>query len=348
MVPAAMAAALLLGGCCLVDEDVSDCDVEYKIDYELRLVTNMTTELETVLDLESDIYVQDALREYLKDIFTDFAHDVDLSFYDVVPPMERLHHERHIMDANQSSYTLTIPAHEYRHTAVANIVDNTQVVLQNDDLCSTAELQQETPWGHPLPSHNTGLFSARLDMKVLSNVDQSFDVKLYMVNCASALVLDTSAAPELQDIEVAMVDFADSFTVSDSTYHYDVNPMIMAKDLPVEKGGERCFAAVHFPSRDYRPGENPDTKLVIETTEPFESDTAKKAIWRCVVHVTLPDGKVTQSILNIPKPIRAGQLKILRVRVLDDGSVRPADSTVGVSVSLDWQNGWDFENIPLG
>lgn len=345
MVPAAVAAALLLGGCCLVDEDVSDCDTEYKINYELRLVTNMTTELETVLDLESDIYVQDALREYLKTIFTDFAHDVDLSFYDVVPPMERLHHERRIMDANQSSYTLTIPSHEYRHLAVANIADNRLVSLESDELCTTAKLGQEE--GEMMEPHNTGLFSARLDMMVREGGHQSFEVKLYMVNCASALVLDMTDAPDIKGIEVAMTDFADTFSVSDSTFHYNVNPMVMARDLPVKSGSERCFAAVHFPSRDYRSGEEP-TKVVVETTEPFEAEASDRAIWRCIVHVTLPDGKVTQSVLSIPKPIRAGQLKILRVRVYDDGSVRPADSTVSVSVALDWQNGWDFDNIPLG
>ncbi|MBQ3821115.1 MAG: hypothetical protein II809_06595, partial [Bacteroidales bacterium] len=78
----ALALLSIAGGCCLVDEDLSDCDKELGIDYELRLVTNMKIEMDTVLDAEADRYVYDALKEYLKDIFSDFAHDVDLSFYD--------------------------------------------------------------------------------------------------------------------------------------------------------------------------------------------------------------------------------------------------------------------------
>ena len=60
--------------CCSIDDDLSDCPPEpnpptppteqdYKLNYELRLVTNMTTELETQLTTITEVKVADALRE---------------------------------------------------------------------------------------------------------------------------------------------------------------------------------------------------------------------------------------------------------------------------------------------
>ena len=54
--------AAIFASCSLVDEDVSDCEADYNIDYELRLVTNMTTELQTQLSLDTDVAVSNALR----------------------------------------------------------------------------------------------------------------------------------------------------------------------------------------------------------------------------------------------------------------------------------------------
>ena len=93
-------------GCSLVDEDMRDCEADTRLDYELRLVTNMTTELQTQLSLETDAKVAAALKTCWQEVFTDRAHDVDLSFYDVAEPWERLHHEQHVMDASQTSYSL--------------------------------------------------------------------------------------------------------------------------------------------------------------------------------------------------------------------------------------------------
>jgi hypothetical protein len=67
-------------GCSWVDDDLSDCETEYTLDYELRLVTNMTAELQTQLSLDTDLAVSTALKDYLSNTFTDYAHDVDLGF----------------------------------------------------------------------------------------------------------------------------------------------------------------------------------------------------------------------------------------------------------------------------
>ena len=109
----------LLSGCSVIDEDQSDCDYS-KIEYDLTLVTNITTEIETQLEtqlntqLEMELGVQ--LKDFLSGIFTDYAHDVNLSFYDTHGDSLRLQHDEHIMDANQASYTLNLPMREYMLT----------------------------------------------------------------------------------------------------------------------------------------------------------------------------------------------------------------------------------------
>jgi hypothetical protein len=337
----ATAAVLLsLGSCCLVDEDLSDCGAEFHIDYELKLVTNISTELKSVLSLESDIQIANALRDYLAPVFTDFAHDVDLSFYDVSEPYNRLEHMSEIMDANQTSYTIYLPSREYSHTAAANLRDNTNVSLEDSDYLHTSVLRQYAGENDIVSPHRTGLFTARLHIDVKEGQDQHFDVTLYMANAATALVLDTAEAPAIQDIKVFAEGFATEFHVADSTYVFASNPLILTEEVPLTDDNERCFAAVHFPSRDTRPE---GTKVVIDTEDPFVAEDAVEALWDWRVYVTNEDGTVTETVMGITKPIRAGGLKILKAKVYNTGIVATEDPTVGVSVTLDWQNGMNHD-----
>lgn len=328
-----------LSACSLVDADLSRCDTDYNIDYELRLVTNMTTELQA--RLSSDIEMSPtatALRDELKDIFSDHAHDVDLSFYDVKEDSARIHHEQHIMDATQSSYTLYIPVRRYMHVAVANINDNHEVFLEEDELCHKARLVQ--PRRDTVESHHTGIFTARLPMDIRQGVDQQFDVRLYMANCASALVLDTLGL-RFKDIRVFASGFATGLNLADSTYRFDNTPVVRASQVEVDsEGAPLCFTTVTFPSRDVE-----DTKVIIETEDPFMSETAENPLWRYRVYFTLDDGSVTETILGVNLPLRAGQFKVIRARALPDGSVVPMDSYVGASVTLKWNErpGWEIE-----
>lgn len=70
-----LSAFWLAAGCSTIDDDLSDCGNTFEMDYELRLVTNMTTELKTQLTTMTELSVANALTTHLKDIFTDFAHD---------------------------------------------------------------------------------------------------------------------------------------------------------------------------------------------------------------------------------------------------------------------------------
>ena len=186
----------VLTGCSMIDEDLSNCEEQEqeqaRLDYELRLVTNLTTELETELSAQTDVDISNALRQFLSSIFTDHAHDVDLSFYDTQGDSLRLQHDQHIMDASQASYTLNLPKREYMHLAVANVLDNQLVDLFDDNRCHTSNLSLTGK--DTIPSHTTGLFTARQPMNVLEGVSQQFNVRLYMANCAAALIVDTQGA----------------------------------------------------------------------------------------------------------------------------------------------------------
>ena len=57
---------------------------------------------------------------------------------------------------------------------------------------------------------------------------------------------------------------------------------------------------------------------------------------------TRAGGSITKTVLSFKKPLRAGQLKIVKGWIDDDGVVRTDDSTVGVSVTLDWESGGEY------
>lgn len=341
----------ILTGCSLIDEDQSDCGKDLGVNYELQLVTNVSTELEAKLGMSTEVSLSSSMRTHLGSVFTDHADDVDLSFYDVVGDSLRLHHEQHQMDASRTSYTLMIPVRRYMHLAVANVMENGPVRLVEDGTCHSATLLQEE--ADTVDSHRTGLFTARLPMDIIEGVDQQFDVHLYMANCATGLVLDTTDVHNVvKDIRVLATGFADRFSIADSLYHYRPGVMVRAEKVaPSEESNERevCFTAVSFPTRDVVETPKEDdlaSKMVIETDDFVESEMATEPVWEIHVLVTLNDGSVTKTVLKVYKSVKAGQLMILKGRLRRDGGAHVDDPTVGVSVSLDWKQGMVID-VPL-
>lgn len=331
-------AALSLEGCSLIDEDLTDCGTDFQLDYQLRLVTNITTELETELGLESDVEMNGILKEYFKDIFTDYARDVDLSFYDNEPPMARLDHIQDEMNGSESNYTLYLPVRKYRHTAVANILNNDSVTLEGDEECATGHLVQKESSGE-VPPHATGLFTARKDIDVLSGQDQRFDVRLYMANAATALVVDWKEASTVKDISVTVSGFASGFNISDSTYVFSAKDAVMGtRKLETDSKDKCCYISVHFPSHPV-----PATKITIDDGD-AATGVSDTPLWRWTVHALMQDGTITESVIEMYNPLPAGHLKILNAKVQDTGVITTADPTVGVSVTLDWHAGGEYNS----
>ncbi len=337
LVLSALSSLCLFTSCNTIDEDMSDCGST--VTYDLTLVTNINTEIETQLETELstevELEIAKRLREYLKNIFTDHAHDVNLSFYDTDGEGERLHHDEHIMDANQASYTLNLPMREYMHLASANLVNNKEVSLEDDKLCRTSMLRQVE--GDTVKNHTTGLFTARQPMKVLEGINQQFKVHLYMANCAAALILDPRSQ-KVKDVKVFSTGFATRFHINDSTYYYPANPpMVRTDELRVQN--QRVFCSVNFPSK-----EKDDTRIVIEDAEAFDAEAGDVSLWSFDVQVTLVDGSITRTMLNYKNPLKAGQLRVAKGWIGDDGVVYTEDSEVATAVTLDWKGGLVINN----
>jgi len=327
---------LLLTACSVIDEDRSDCKPQAELNYELKLVTNMTTELRTELTTQTDIQLASALREHLSEVFTDFAHDVNLSFYDTQGDSMLLQKDEHIMDANQASYALNLPMRQYMHLAAANVVDNELVEVAFDDRCHRSMLRQVDR--DTIDSHGTGLFTARQPMEVLGNVDQNFDVHLYMANCASTLVIDPRGHDFTDRIRVYSTGFATGFHTCDSVFQYsDRPPVVRTSRIALDDISELGFCSVTFPSR-----EPETTRTVIETIEPFIAQPGEEALWEFHVYVLQPDGTWTKTVLRIKDPLRAGQLKIIKCWLNENGEVVTENPEVSTSVTLDWKEGLEI------
>jgi hypothetical protein len=322
--------------CSTIDDDLSNCGTNYQLDYQLQLVTNMTTELQTQLTTQTDVSVATAVRNSLSSIFTDYAHDVDLSFYDVNKDSARLQHDTHIMDDKQASYTLYLPMHRYMHLAVANLVENPMVSLAKDEYCHQSVLQQ--PATDTIASHTTGVFSARLQMDVLEGIDQIFNVHLYMANCAATLVIDP-CGHDLKNLRVFSTGFANQFNIADSTYSFaKKDPIVRTTRIDNTENNQVAFTSVTFPSR------NPSgTRTIIDTDEPFITPTVEDALWQFRIYYTEADGSITETLMGIHQPLLPGQLKVLKAYVGDDGQLHCDDQTVGISVVLHWNQGGQYE-----
>ena len=311
-----------LAACSTIDEDLSDCGEDFEMEYELQLITNIETELQTELTTGREALVADALRNHLANVFTDVARDVDLSFYATNKDAALQYHKNDLMNDNEKSYTFSLPAQDYRHLALANLQNNSVVSVSGGEQSYTHSLVQKQ--GETIESHETGLFTARADMEVQEDKDQTFHVDLYMANSATALVIDNAEGVEVKEIQVYATGFATAFNVNDSTYTYvDNPPMVHANQVDTRADGMLCFCTVNFPSRDKAVGDEP--------------------LWQYVVYVTLADGSVTQSVLNINDPLKAGDLKIVKTYLQADGSLQPDNTLVGVSVTLDWKQGGTYE-----
>ena len=65
---------VLSASCSAIDEDLSNCGNDYQLDYELKLVTNMSIEMETQLSIVTDAGIAEVLRNHLKNIFMNQAY----------------------------------------------------------------------------------------------------------------------------------------------------------------------------------------------------------------------------------------------------------------------------------
>lgn len=330
-----LASALVLLSCGTIDDDLSDCGFE--VNYELKLVTNiqtkLQTQLQTDLSLQTNVELTTALRTHLGTIFRDHADDVDLSFYDVSGDSVRLEHNQHEMNGKEEQYTLNIPRRRYLHLATANVGQEESVETFDADRCHKARLTQTDL--DTVPSHTTGLFSARYDMDIKDSINQTFDVHLYMANSATVLVIDTLDS-HVRDIKVYATGFATGFQMADSTYVFDEqSPIVLANPIDQPDKQYACFNTVNFPSRDM-------PTIPIGASRRAD-EISVKPLWEYHIYITTASGSVTRSVLQSHRPLLAEQVLVTHVKLEPNGSPTPFDPTIGVSVTTDWSEGWHFK-----
>ena len=113
-----------------------------------------------------------------------------------------------------------------------------------------------------------------------------------------------------------------------------------------ESDGKLAFCVVSFPSREVEPSA---TRTVIETEDPFVSPTSEESLWEFHVYVPEKNGAstragetYTQSIIGIRQSQRAGEVKVVKVHMGEDGTIESESPEVGVSVTLNWQPGGTY------
>lgn len=328
-----------LVSCSTIDDDLSDCG--YEVNYEMKLQTNiqtkLTTQLQTDLALRTNIELTSALRTHLETVFRDHADDVDLSFYDIHGDSVRLEHDQHVMNGSEEQYTLNIPRRHYLHLATANVEQEQSVESMDGENCHTAHMAQTGL--DTIPSHTTGLFSARYDMDIKDSIDQTFNVQLYMANAATVLVVDTMGSG-VRDIKVYATGFATGFRMADSTYIYSDNAPVM-RSTPVSTPDRRyaCYSTVSFPSRNVM-------VIPIGAARHNEPESVADGVWKYFLDITTASGSVTHSVLNSYRPLLAEEVLVMSVKLESNGTPSTTDPMVGVSVTLDWRKGHNQE-VPL-
>ncbi len=339
---ASLLVATALTGCRLIDEDISKCNNQVRLTYQLELDPEIIQELEDELDLHADEDIRAMLKGYIDGIFTNYARDVDLFFFDIDEPMVSLRTMSETMNSASNTYAISMPVRSYMHTALANVKVSENVAIADKETYPTLRLEHNQENGVYTPQ-KSGLFTVHRRLDVGEKPNQRFRIRLGMANSASALILDTGKATHVTDIRVVVEGMATAFNVADSTYIYKEGAIFSTEEFST--GYKHCYAAVHFPSHDAEDYDD-DDEPVTKATDYDDDDNIERKTWRWYVFATLDDGSVTRSTLEMRPPVKAGQLKIRNAFVKDDGEVGSNEVDVSVTVKLDWRPGLDID-VPL-
>lgn len=320
----------LFSACALIDDDLSVCGEKIVTDYQLQLQTELSLQLQTELVTETEVPVRNALQKWLNPIFTETAKDVDLRFFSTETD-ELQYRIKEIINDNRKSYTFQLPKDDYIHLGIANIADNNHLRIKEGDHGTTMEL--DMPSKSELSSLNTGVFTARKLMSI-GDTSASFDIHLYMVTCAIAIVIDTTRCDSLVSMRSTIFGAASSFRMYDSLYVYDRDYRVMMDEVEVEMN-DPLLAPRRAPGKSL-------AQYVLMAGSTFP--TADNRPWSVEVRTTLTGNRITTTRLTIGQPVQAGTLRILRAHVDGQGGVQPDEGQeVGASVELDWKDGGEHE-----
>ena len=332
---------LILGACSLIDDDLKACGDELVIEYQVQLHTELDMQLQTELSTEIEGPVRQTLKRWLEPIFSDVAKDVDFRFY--LSDTDSLRHRiQKEINGNHATYTIRLPKENYMHLAVANMAEDRQVQFSDGEQLATAVLH--LPEDRDIQSLRTGIYTARLPM-TMNDTIKHFDVQMYMVTAAVALVIDTTACKNLQDMDGYMLGAANSFYISDSVFEYERPCVILLERVPVEN------QANHIAPRIKQLKSEEPLPITCLGTVGFPTEENDTTGWNLVVTATLIENKHTTTTLTIKDPLEAGTLRIIKCAMDENGALDPNPNTenyheVGATVEFDWKPG-DNHDVDL-
>ncbi len=324
-----LTAAAALSAC--IDEDLSRCGKDYALTYRFLLQTSLDETLAREFTTPAERQLATPLQAALAPLFSEQAQDLTLHFHHPATG-ERLYYEEHLVGSQEAGFTLYLPEQDYSHVALANL--GAEPALRTAGGASLSSLAWEmAAEGDTVPSLTQSLFCGWQYLAVGSG-QTSFFMPLYMQDCAAVWVIDPRTAP-VASYEAYVAGTASGFLCADSTFVY--RPAQRVRTLQTAGGGLTAVYAGCLPS--------PDSPAEAQAAPAGRSDysEAAGAYWTTYLYVRLASGEVTKNELYVRSPLRAGELKVLKIRLNDRGEAVADEREVGVSVTLDWKPGGDFD-----
>lgn len=319
---AVLASVVLFTSC--IDEDLSDCGLDYAIDYKMQLSLSLQDELDKEFVTADERVLAEMLREDLDDVLSDRAQQLDLSFYDVDD--ETLSkHSTMTPNANQLSATFYMDKGNYHNIALASTSTEEEMnILGHSDYSS---LGLHHPEADTVDAHVSALYMGYEQLTV-ENQSGRFFVPLYMQNSVPVLVVNKNNSPA-RTIGAYVCSTAHGLMCADSVFVYENSPVV--RTICNDAGNLVAYHSVCFPSVD-------EAEMRSGGTSDSEG-----SLWEMELYTQLPDGKYVKNILYMKEPLQAGMMKVIKVKLTDEGEVVSDNPEVGVSVELDWKPGGDFD-----
>lgn len=317
-----MAAAVLCTGC--IDEDLSDCGLDYAIDYEMQLSTSLQDVLDKEFVTADEKVLAGMLREDLDVVLSDKAQQLDLSFYGTDDEKLSKHS---LMTPNASKYSATfyMDRGNYHNIALASTnLEEKMNIVGNSDLSS---IGIHHPEADTVDAHTSALYMGYEQLTV-ENQSGRFFVPLYMQNSVPVLVVNKNNSPA-RTVNAYVCRTAHGLMCADSVYVFENSPVV--RTICNDAGNLVAYHSVCFPSSDADASRSGDT-----------SDS-EGSLWEMELYTQLPDGKYVKNVLYMKEPLQAGDMKVIKVKLTDSGEVVSDNPEVGVSVELDWKPGGDFD-----
>ncbi|MDD5861895.1 MAG: FimB/Mfa2 family fimbrial subunit [Prevotella sp.] len=322
----ALTSLLSLCGCSYIssiDDDTTGCNETYDISYQLHAVINTNYQITEQMPDDGDATLRESLTDLLNPLLHPTSYSTQLLFVNAADGS--FESSAQTIEGDEKVLALTLCPGSYRHLAVSGTDKVAALLVDTTNINKMGVVQ---PSGDTIIAQQQPLLSARQDITITGNSNEDIHVRLYPANAAVAVV---ATQPEtIKDVQMFITDLASSFTINDSTYHFEEDALLRTSVSDGPKEHEKIYHALTFPSRDVASRANGDAARTDGT------------IWRVIVLATCSDNSVTRSVLSVQRPLKAGDVRVIRISIANNGAVTTSTAGVGASVTLDWNKGGEY------